>query len=57
MAKKKATAGDSNGPGCISIVLGIVALWALIFGLSVDGKHYGLSKCSCERGVEVDTGR
>ena len=39
--------------GCLPLVISIIALWALCFGVTVGGKHYGLS-CSCERGVVID---
>lgn len=38
--------------GCLFWIVAILALWALFFGVTVDGKHYGIS-CSTERGVEV----
>lgn len=43
-----------GGPGCITTVLGLIILWALLFGVNYNGKHYGLS-CS-STGVTVDTG-
>ena len=42
--------------GCAGVVLRIAFLWALIFGVTVGGKHYGAS-CSCDRGVAVDTSK
>lgn len=42
-----------SGCGCISIILTVIFLWALIFGVTVSGKHYGLS-CSSEHGVEIN---
>lgn len=45
---------NSEGPGCFTFVLGVIALWALLFGVTVGGKHYGLRSCSCDRGVEID---
>lgn len=38
--------------GCLAIVLACVALWALLFGVTWNGKTHGIS-CSCARGVEV----
>lgn len=42
--------------GCFTTILIIIAFWALLFGVTIDGKHYGISECSCEKGVEIDTG-
>lgn len=44
---------ESDSPfGCIGCVLTVIVLWALLFGVTYGGKHYGLS-CSCANGVEV----
>jgi hypothetical protein len=40
----------------IAAVVGIVLLWALICGVTVNGKHYGLAGCDCRNGVKIDTG-
>ena len=40
--------------GCLGTVLLIVAVWALVFGVTVDGKHYGVSGCDATHGVKVD---
>lgn len=40
--------------GCIGTVLLVVAVWALIFGVTVGGKHYGVSGCDTDHGVKVD---
>ncbi len=39
--------------GCLPLILTILVLWALLFGVSFDGRHYGIG-CSCDRGVTVD---
>ena len=36
--------------GCLSTILVIIALWALLFGVTIGDKHYGIS-CTCNRGV------
>lgn len=46
--------GDGGGMGCVSTILVCVLAWALLFGVTVSGKHYGLKDCSCARGVEID---
>jgi hypothetical protein len=49
---------SSNGCGCwglVSFLLFVIVVWALLFGVTLDGRHYGLS-CSTERGVELQTG-
>lgn len=37
--------------GCLRVIITIIVVWAVLFGVTWNGKHYGLS-CSCERGVE-----
>ena len=39
--------------GCLTVIVVCIALWALVFGVTVDGKHHGLS-CSSEDGVKVE---
>ena len=38
--------------GCITFPIFCLILWALIFGVTVGGKHYGVSGCSRAGGVE-----
>lgn len=38
--------------GCLNIVLFILVMWVLIFGISIQGKHYQIG-CSCNKGVTV----
>lgn len=45
---------SGGGCGCFSIVFVVVGLWALIFGVTVNGKHYGISGCDSTHGVQVD---
>lgn len=45
---------QANGGGCFSLILGIILLWALLFGVTINGKHYGIRDCSSEHGVEID---
>ncbi len=45
---------SGSGCGCFGLVLGVLALWALIFGVTVNGKHYGISGCSVDSGVKID---
>lgn len=52
MIKSSAGASASGGCGCLGLIVTIVALWALIFGVTYGGKHHEMS-CSCNRGVEV----
>jgi hypothetical protein len=42
--------------GCLGIVVILIALWAVVFGVTVDGKHYGLTSCKTDGGVHIDTG-
>ena len=39
--------------GCLTFIVGALLLWALLFGVTYDGKHYGVT-CSCSRGVVID---
>lgn len=40
------------GCGCFSTIAGVFIIWALIFGITVDNKHYGIS-CSCSKGIDI----
>ena len=44
---------SGNPFGCFFLILSIIALWALVFGVNVNGKHYGVTGCDCN-GVHVD---
>ncbi len=46
---------DGGCVGCIGTIVVLIAVWALIFGVTVGGKHYGVGGCDCN-GVHVDTG-
>lgn len=41
-----------HGHGCFGFVVFCAVLWALCFGVTVGGVHYG-TRCSEARGVEV----
>jgi hypothetical protein len=50
---------DSNVGGCLGCagtILGVIFIWALLFGVTVDGKRYGLSGCDSADGVKIDIG-
>ena len=40
--------------GLVTIILAVLFIWALLFGVTIDGKHYGLSGCDPEKGLEID---
>jgi hypothetical protein len=40
--------------GCMGFIICVVIIWALIFGVTIGGKHYGISSCSTEKGVQID---
>lgn len=40
--------------GCVGFILGCIALWAIVFGVTIDGKHHEMS-CSCKKGVELQS--
>lgn len=39
--------------GCIGLVVTILIVWALIFGVTIDGKHHGIT-CTSDKGVVVE---
>lgn len=41
--------------GCLSMILFFLVFWALLFGVTVDGKHYGLD-LSCNNGITIIQG-
>jgi hypothetical protein len=45
--------GSSVGCGCLPIILTIIALWALVFGVTWNGRKYDIG-CSCSRGVVIE---
>lgn len=53
MTSSNSGSSGGGGCGCFSSVLFLLLMWALLFGVSVDGKHYGIG-CSCDDGVSVD---
>jgi hypothetical protein len=51
--EREMSSNDGGGFGCLGIIVGVIVIWALVFGVTVDGNHYGLS-CSCNDGVTVE---
>lgn len=47
------SSSSGGGCGCISVILTVLALWALIFGVTINGHHYGISSCDCSNGVNI----
>lgn len=43
--------GDGD-TGCLGCVLSVLLVWALVFGVTVGGRHYGVF-CSPDKGVEI----
>lgn len=43
---------DDGCWGCGKTIVGVLIIWAFLFGVTYGGKHHGVS-CSCDRGVEV----
>lgn len=39
--------------GCVATIVSLFVLWALVFGVTFDGTHYGAG-CSCDKGVAID---
>lgn len=55
--EERDTRSDGEGcscgcTGCLGFILFGFTVWALLFGVTVGGRHYGVS-CSTERGVEI----
>ena len=44
---------EGGGCGCVSVVITVLVLWALVFGVTWDGRHYEVG-FSCDRGVVVE---
>jgi len=44
---------NGGGSGGLGIIILFILCWALAFGFTVGGKHYGVS-CTTERGVAFD---
>jgi hypothetical protein len=41
--------------GCLSIIFTVIILFALIFGVTIKGIHYGID-CNCNDGVVLNVG-
>ena len=39
--------------GCLGVAVTLIVLWAVLFGVTVGGKHYGL-RCDSHKGVVID---
>lgn len=50
----ESTTSTEGGCGCISTILGILLIVAICCGVTYNGRHYGLSGCSCDKGLEID---
>lgn len=40
--------------GCLSLILFAFLLWALVYGVTIGGRHYSVS-CTTEHGVALET--
>ena len=40
------------GVGCVTMIVMFIVVWGLLFGVTIDGKHHGIS-CSRAKGVEI----
>jgi hypothetical protein len=45
--------GPRGCAGCLITILAIIGIWAVCFGVTIGGKHHGLS-CSRDKGVVID---
>jgi len=48
----KGSSGGGGGCGCLGCLVFLFLIWALIFGVTIGGHHYGIS-CDMEHGVLV----
>ncbi len=53
---EEANGGKSSDSGCLGFVVGLLLIAALLFGVTIDGKHYGLRDCGCDTGLVIDAG-
>jgi hypothetical protein len=47
-------ANSEKGPGLLSIVLGVILLWAVFFGVTCGSTHYRIN-CTPDNGVKIDS--
>lgn len=52
----RSSSGASSQYGLVHLILAVMLVWALLFGVTIDGKHYGVAGCS-ESGLRFDVGR
>lgn len=52
MAEQQRSGGGGGGCGCLGCLVFVLLAWALVFGVTVGGVHYGIS-CSTGSGVEI----
>jgi hypothetical protein len=50
---ESASSSGGGGCGCASFIIGIIVVWAFLFGVTYGGKHYGV-QLSCDHGVVVE---
>jgi hypothetical protein len=53
MSNKSYSGGVGFG-GCFVFIISMILLWALLAGVNIGGKHYGIT-CG-DKGVDVQTG-
>lgn len=53
MKKHETSSTDYSAWGCFPAIVSILFFWALIFGVTYNGRHYTIN-CSCERGVVIE---
>jgi hypothetical protein len=52
MSEGTSSGSSGGGCGCLSIIVFFLLMWALIFGVTFEGKHYAIG-CGCDEGVSV----
>jgi hypothetical protein len=53
MRKENEPSDGNHGPGCAATIVAGLVVWAFLFGVTWDGRHYDVS-CTCRRGVVVN---
>lgn len=49
---RRASGNGGGGCGCLGILVFCLLVWALAFGVTVGGRHYGIG-CTCADGVAI----
>lgn len=45
---------SGGGCGCFTFIIMCLIAWALVFGVTINGKHYGVAGCDPDNGVQIN---